>query len=74
MKCDELVAHKISAVLRCFQSESGGVLVRRGLLFVAVHMGPYQSLVPLEKKFGLSTVRFLLDGFSRDVRKSVGGD
>lgn len=74
VKCDELVAHKVSAVLRWFRSESGGALVRSGLLFVAVHMGPYQSLVPLERKFGLNTVRFLLDGLSRDVRKSVGGD
>nr|MBI3612727.1 CDP-glycerol glycerophosphotransferase family protein [Nitrospirota bacterium] len=44
------------------------------LLFAAVHMGPYQSLVPLEKAFEGIPVKLLVDGPARDTRRSAAGE
>ena len=44
------------------------------LLFAAVHMGPYQSLAPLENAFDGIAVRFLVDGPARDARRSAAGE
>ena len=52
------------------------MLVKRSgaVLFVAVHMGPYQSIAPLEREFGRNVVRYLLDGLSKEARQSAGGE
>ena len=48
--------------------------MKGSVLFVAVHMGPYQSIVPLEWEFGPNAIRYLLEGLSKEARQSVGGE
>jgi hypothetical protein len=48
--------------------------VKGCVLFVSVHMGPYQSIVPLEREFDRNAVRYLLGGLSKEARQSEGGE
>ena len=47
-------------------------MTKPAVLFVAVHLGPYQSLAPLESEFASHRCLFLVTGSARERRQSSG--
>lgn len=55
------------------QSERMAFQAGRGrFLFVAVHVGPYLSIVPLVQELGSAHARLLLDGLSQEAKSATG--